>query len=59
MNKTNHKLNFLGILFHKNWKKMESMGVTNIGEILYAFRVELFAFLPVLPAASPVLSYLL
>ena len=47
INKKNCKLNFLGILFSKNWKKKESLyttfvltGVTSMGKI----HIELFAF---------------
>ena len=32
--------------------------VINMGKILYAIHIELFAFLPALPVASPLLCYL-
>ena len=68
MKKDDPKLNFLGILFYKNWKNMELIyttsfqvptGVTSIRKILYAIHIELSPFLPALAADSPVLSYLL
>ena len=69
-NVINHEKRKIAIFyFFKNEKKMESIYKTffpsahnccQYGKIyIYVTHIELFAFLPALPAASPVLSYLL